>query len=138
MGQLNQPYQNRLAAAVVLDRDRILLVRRSRVERFLPGVWGIPCGKLGPGEDPAAGALRELKEETALIGEVCRLVGCSEFTSKWDERTVHNVQVNYLVRPLTSEITLPESDQEYRWVPIGELDDFGLDNHNLGAIKQAL
>jgi 8-oxo-dGTP diphosphatase len=138
MGSTNQLPQIRLAAAIVLQDDQVLLVRRSVHERFLPGIWGIPCGKLEPGEDPAAGALRELKEETGLIGEVRRLAGHSDFVSEWNGRTVHNTQANCLVEPLSDEIILPESDQAYEWVPTGKLDDFGLDDHNLNAIRQAL
>jgi 8-oxo-dGTP diphosphatase len=88
MDQINQLSQNRLAAAIVLHDDRILLVRRSITERFLPGVWGVPCGKLDPGEDPAAGAIRELKEETGLLGDVRRLAGHSSFISEWNGRTI--------------------------------------------------
>jgi 8-oxo-dGTP diphosphatase len=137
-GRTDSPHQNRLAAAVVLHNGRVLVVRRSFAEQFLPGVWGIPCGKLGPGEDPESGALRELKEETGLIGEVRRLAGRSEFTSEWNGQAVHNAQANYLVKPLSFEITLPNLDQDYRWVSVSELDSAGLDDHNLRAIKQAL
>jgi 8-oxo-dGTP diphosphatase len=138
MARMNQLRQSRLAAAVVMHDDQVLLVRRSLTERFLPGVWGIPCGKLNPGEDPAIGALRELKEETGLIGRVRRRAGQSDFISEWDGSTVHNTQVNYLVKPLSFDVTLPEPDQEFRWLPIAELDGAGLDEHNLSAIKQAL
>jgi 8-oxo-dGTP diphosphatase len=138
MGRTNQLHRNLLAAAVVRHNDRVLLVRRSFTEGFLPGIWAVPCGKLNPGEDPAAGALRELKEETGLIGEVQRLAGRSDFISDWNGRTVHNSQVNYLVKPLSFEIFLPHPDQDFWWVPTGDLDGAGLDDHNLRAIKQAL
>ena len=130
--------QNRLAGAVVLHDDHILVVRRSRRERFLPGIWGIPCGKLNHGENPTAGALRELKEETGLTGEIRQFAGCSDFISEWDGRPVHNIQINYLVRPLSLDVVLPERDQEYQWIRTSELADAGLDTHNLNAITQAL
>jgi 8-oxo-dGTP pyrophosphatase MutT (NUDIX family) len=38
--------------------------------------WVFPAGHLEPGEDPAAGAIRELKEETNLDARHVRLVGC--------------------------------------------------------------
>lgn len=133
-----QRAQNRLAAAVVLHNDRVLLVRRSLTERFLPGAWGIPCGKLDPGEDPETGALRELKEETGLIGEIRRRAGYSWFDSDWDGRRVENIQINFVVEPITLDVVLPEPDQAYIWVPIHELDSADLDDHNLNAIKQAL
>jgi len=56
--------------AVVLDhRDRVLLVRRTDTDR-----WALTTGCLEPGEQPAAGALREVMEETGVEAEVERLI----------------------------------------------------------------
>ncbi|MFC1432342.1 NUDIX hydrolase [Streptacidiphilus sp. N1-3] len=129
---------NRLAAAVVLHRDTVLLVRRSERELFLPRVWGVPCGKVEQGERPEHGALRELREEAGLAGEVLAAAGERSFTSQWNGRTVHNIQSNFLVRPLTFDIVLPASDQAYEWLPLRALESRGLDAHNLGTIRQAL
>ena len=55
-------------AVTVLDCDsapRVLVAKR--VPRGLnAGQWALPGGKLEPGEDAVAGALRELREETGL------------------------------------------------------------------------
>jgi len=135
------PGEKRLAAAVVMDDDgRVLLVRRSATERFLPRVWGVPCGKLEPDEHPEDGALRELKEETGLLGEIVRKIGESSFVSEYQGRETKNWQDNFLVRPLSSQITLPEPDQTYRWLRPSELADSGLDvdAYNLDVVQQAL
>lgn len=127
-----------LAAAVVVHDGKVLAVRRSYREKFLPGAWGVPCGKLEPGERPEDGVLRELFEETRLHGEVVRGVGEQTFHSELLGRAVHNRQTNFLVRPLTFEVVLPEPDQEYEWVPAGRIDESGLDAHNRAAVHQAL
>ncbi|WP_427925294.1 NUDIX hydrolase [Streptomyces sp. cg40] len=137
------PGDKRLAAAVVMDDDgRVLLVRRSATERFLPRVWGVPCGKLEPGEQPEDGALRELKEETGLLGEIVRRIGESSFVSEYQGRETKNWQDNFLVRPLSRDITLPEPDQAYIWIAPSELTgtDSGLDidAYNLDVVRQAL
>jgi 8-oxo-dGTP pyrophosphatase MutT (NUDIX family) len=132
------PGDNRMAAAVVMDdQERVLLVRRSEKERFLPRVWGVPCGKLEPGESSQDGALRELKEETGLLGEVVRKVGESSFVSDYRGHEIKNWQENYLVRPLTKEITLPESDQEWVWLGRSELTTVDIDEYNLDVVRQA-
>ncbi|NNU26129.1 NUDIX hydrolase [Isoptericola sediminis] len=58
-------------SAVVRDGDhRLLLGRRADTGR-----WAIPSGILDPGEQPAAGIVREVLEETAVAIEVVGIVG---------------------------------------------------------------
>ncbi|MET8026945.1 NUDIX hydrolase [Streptomyces avermitilis] len=133
------PGDKRLAAAVVMDDvGRVLLVRRSERERFLPRVWGVPCGKLEPDESPRDGALRELKEETGLRGEVVRKVGESSFVSDYRGHETKNWQDNFLVRPLSTDITLPAPDQAYAWLTPAELSSVDIDEYNLDIVRQAL
>lgn len=53
-------------AAVVRD-GRVLLVRRANPPDR--GRWGLPGGRIEPGESLAAAALRELREETGVEAE---------------------------------------------------------------------
>ncbi|RPF37176.1 NUDIX hydrolase [Streptomyces sp. TLI_185] len=132
------PGDKRLAAAVVMDDEgRVLLVRRSETEKFLPGVWGVPCGKLDPDESARDGALRELKEETGLLGEVVRKVGESSFVSEYRGHEIKNWQENFLVRPLSEQITLPRTDQSYAWLARSELTTVEIDEYNLDIVDQA-
>ncbi|WP_043454533.1 NUDIX hydrolase [Streptomyces fulvoviolaceus] len=132
------PGDKRLAAAVVMDDEgRVLLVRRSETETFLPGVWGVPCGKLDPDESAADGALRELKEETGLLGEIVRRVGESSFVSEYQGHEIKNWQDNFLVRPLSRQVTLPKPDQEHRWLGRSELTTVDIDAYNLDIVDQA-
>lgn len=48
---------------LLLDGDEVLLV----YSRFGNGKWNVPGGGLHRGEDPAAGAAREVHEETGII-----------------------------------------------------------------------
>ncbi|MFE1765335.1 NUDIX hydrolase [Streptomyces angustmyceticus] len=127
-----------LAAAVVVHDGRVLIVRRSYRERFLPGAWGVPCGKLDRGESAASGALRELKEETGLLGTIVAHTGSASFLSDYRGRRVHNHQDNFLVRPLTLDVVLPSADQAHRWARPAELAGAGVDAYNLEVIRQAL
>ncbi len=59
--------------AIVESKGAILLIQRLH-EPF-QGCWAFPGGRHDVGETPEAGVLRELREETCLIGKVQQLVG---------------------------------------------------------------
>jgi len=56
-------------AVLPLDADNNVLTVTQYRYVFGRPMLEIPAGKLDPGEDPAAGALRELKEETGAVPE---------------------------------------------------------------------
>jgi 8-oxo-dGTP diphosphatase len=148
-----------LAAAIVIHNDRVLIVRRSKSEEFLPRQWGVPCGKVEARlhESAKEAVLRELHEETQLIGKVLKYVGQQEFPSVWRGRPARNVQYNYLVSLECDEnpgqrlpfrfrwwarktpyVKTPRRDQDFRWVPLDQVDYQSLDDHNSLAIRQGL
>lgn len=45
---------------------KILILKRSNTDDFMPGKWCLPGGKLEHGEQPVYGALRECEEETKI------------------------------------------------------------------------
>jgi ADP-ribose pyrophosphatase YjhB (NUDIX family) len=56
----------RCAGAIVHDdAQRLLLVRRAHPPA--QGTWSLPGGRVEPGEDDAAAAVREVAEETGLV-----------------------------------------------------------------------
>lgn len=62
----------RVGAAVIVRDNRgwILLEKRSDC-----GWWGLPGGRIEPGESVTEAAVREVKEETGLNIEITRLLG---------------------------------------------------------------
>ena len=60
------------AYAICRDRDRLLACRLAPGEPS-PGSWTLPGGGIDFGEAPEAAVLRELEEETGLVGRVERI-----------------------------------------------------------------
>ena len=95
------------AAVLALDEaNRVLVVRQYRYV-FGRVLAELPAGKLDPGEDPVAGALRELKEETGAepetflpLGKIIPAPGC-----------YGEVLHLYLARGLTFGETHPDADE---------------------------
>ncbi|AGP41819.1 8-oxo-dGTP diphosphatase MutT [Sorangium cellulosum] len=62
-----------VAAAVVIERGRVLLTQR-KVGAHLAGAWEFPGGKVEAGEDPRDALVRELREEIGVEARVGDIV----------------------------------------------------------------
>ena len=62
-------------SVLALDEDNNVLTVTQYRYVFGRNMLELPAGKLDPGEDPAAGALRELKEETGAVPDTLESLG---------------------------------------------------------------
>ncbi|WP_243668330.1 NUDIX hydrolase [Vulcanisaeta sp. JCM 16161] len=89
--------------AIVIKDNKILLIRRGAEPN--KGKWSIPGGMVEPGEDPDRAALRELQEETGIIGKALGLFGIYQYVERDKEGRVryHFLLLDYLVEPIGGE-----------------------------------
>ncbi len=119
--------------ALCVEADAILLSRIAPgYTASSDGMWTLPGGGLDFGEDPADGALRELTEETGLIGEIVALAGIHSWSNRFVlvetgiETDFHAIQIIYRVRVIGGELRdeIGGSSDTCAWVPrasLGEL-----------------
>jgi 8-oxo-dGTP pyrophosphatase MutT (NUDIX family) len=111
-----------------------VLVRRVRGEWRLaairpggkkPGLWALPKGNIGRGEDPPQTAVREVMEETGVSGRVVEKLGDVRYVYTWGGERIFKVVSFFLLRYTSGRLgdlppaTAHEVD-EVRWLPLAE------------------
>lgn len=102
--------------AFILDSDKVLIVRRSQEETFLPGYYELPGGKVEFGESPEQALKREIKEETNLEIEVIKPYDCFSYLSSDNER--HTIDIQFITK-LTDNpenIKLSKEHDAFEWI----------------------
>jgi 8-oxo-(d)GTP phosphatase len=100
------------AAGGVLHRDgRVAIVHRPQYDD-----WTLPKGKLEPGEDEPAAAVREVEEETGHVGAIEHDLGTIGYDVAAGPKTVRY----YLMAADAGGGALAKDVDAVRWVSIDE------------------
>ena len=120
-------YRNPVPAnciVVINMADELLLVKRSVAPKV--GWWCLPGGFMELNERPDESALRELKEETGLIGKAINLLGVTAAPSSHYETIL---MMGYVVSTYAGQLTAGDDASDARWFPLHRLPDIAFDSH---------
>jgi ADP-ribose pyrophosphatase YjhB (NUDIX family) len=118
------------AQAVCVQDESLLLCRLAAGEWSFVAHWTLPGGGLEFGESPAEAALRELSEETGLIGEIIDLADVMTWSKRWIhpgdgvDEAYHAIQILYRVRIVGGDLRdeANGSTDAARWFSRADLD----------------
>ncbi len=89
------------------EQDRILLARLSAIEVDV-GAWTLPGGGVDFGEHPDHAVIRELEEETGLIGEIDGVAGVFSHVYRQSRAVagadLHFLGILYVVRVVGGQL----------------------------------
>jgi len=112
------------AGGLVVDRagpivQGALIGRLDRRGRLL---WSLPKGHLEAGESPQQAAVREVQEETGILGRVLQKLGVIDFWFVADGHRVHKTVHHFLLEAESGELSDADVEvDEVAWVPLDDL-----------------
>lgn len=115
-------------ALITDDAGRLLLPHWHQG----PGGWTLPGGGIDPGEDPADGVVREVREETGFEAEIEELLGIDNMIIPGDRRLsaekrgvpMQALRIVYRARITGGELTVEQggSTDDVAWFTQEEID----------------
>jgi|HubBroStandDraft_2_1064218.scaffolds.fasta_scaffold110461_2 8-oxo-dGTP diphosphatase len=106
--------------AVIVRRNRVLMLRRHANDKMDAGLWDIPGGRMLFGEKPLDALRREIAEETGLA-----LSGEGVPISVWSFMATEKHQVlgvTLFCRCRRGAVRLSAEHSEYKWAASSDID----------------
>jgi len=124
--------------AIVLDGDRVLLVKRAHEP--LKGEWSVPGGVVDVGETLEEAIRREVREETCLDIEVGPIVDVLDRIRYDPDGRVkfHYVLVDFVCRPVSGTLQCASDAEEAMWAECADLGRYGVADATISIIDKAI
>ncbi|WP_434734849.1 NUDIX hydrolase [Bifidobacterium sp.] len=114
------------AGGLVFDElDRVAIIARHSRSGHLE--WCLPKGHIEKGETPRQTAVREVHEETGILGEVVDSIATIDYWFTGTNQRVHKLVHHFALRRVDGELSV-EGDPDHEaedaiWVQFGDLDN---------------
>jgi len=117
------------AAVVILnEKNELLVLKRPDSVTWAPNKWGLPGGKIEPGETPRQAAIRETKEETTLIVSNLKKIKLS----------LDNPVAAYYTRDYSGDVKIDFEHTDWAWIAREEVEKYDLAPDTLGLYEWVL
>jgi ADP-ribose pyrophosphatase YjhB (NUDIX family) len=121
--------------AVVLDGDRVLLIKRGKEP--LRGRWLIPGGTVELGESLTDAIVREVREETGLVVRPREVVLVFDRIERdGDGVQFHYVIVDYDCALVGGELAAGSDADDAEFVPVADLEQYDVPPQALQLVRQ--
>lgn len=117
---------------------RVLIIRRAKKEKFLPGYYELPGGKVEFGEEPWKALEREIREETNLNVKIIEPYSLFSYVSQGGIR--HTVDIQFLVKLIghPEKLKLSAAHDDAKWISKDDLKNYQISKNMTIAIKKGL
>ena len=122
------------AHSLIIEKDKVLLLKRSASNNYKPNVWDLPGGSVDNGERIELTLRREVKEETNLDIDITKLLYAHTNNDGLPYR--QTVQIVYIASKKAGNILInPEEHSDYKWIAIKEIFSFDIMPYLREAIR---
>jgi 8-oxo-dGTP diphosphatase len=113
-------------ACIVNDEGKVLIVREAATGKDVTnaGKWGLPGGRLEPGESFFDGLKREVAEETGIEVEPIKPLYVGEWRPVIRDVPHHIIAVFMLCKAKTTAIKTSDEHDEFTWIAPEQLPSY--------------
>lgn len=134
----NKPIiQKIILAGVIVDDNKILIIKRNKNEKTYPEIWELPSGKREFLESSEVALKREIKEETGIDIEIIKPISVFEYTIEKKNELRDSTQINFLVKAINKRVVLSKEHEEFAWIDKVSIDNYKITDETKNVINKA-
>lgn len=130
-------YQKIVVTGLLEKEGKVLILKRSSKEEFLPNYWELPSGKVEFGETVEQALKREFKEETNLNIKVKNPFKIFSYLS--DNNNRHTIEIVLKVTcENIKELIISKDHEEYTWISKEDIKKYKISQEIASSIVEGL